>query len=183
MLLATTVTTADELQQIYDLSFQNLRTNISQEEIAKEGFTSWQYSLELLQQLHSQQPSVIVKDDDKVIAYALVALMESRVFHKDLETLMHGLSKLSYNDKLLNEYNFYAMGQICIHKDYRGIGVFPMLYDHHKELFQNRFDFVVTDISINNPRSIRAHEKVGFKTIYTYTDAVDEWNVVVWDWK
>ena len=183
MLFATTVTTSEELQQIYDLSFQNLRTNISKEETEKEGFTSWQYSLELLQQLHSLQPSVIVKDDEKVIAYALVALMESRVFHKDLETFMRGLSKLLYNEKLLSEYKFYGMGQICIHKDYRGIGVFPMLYNHHKELFQHKFDFVVTDISTNNPRSIRAHEKVGFKTIYTYTDATDEWNVVVWNWK
>ena len=58
-----------------------------------------------------------------------------------------------------------------------------MLYQHHKALYQQRFDMLITEISPANPRSQRAHEKVGFKTIYHYTDAMDAWNVVVWDWK
>ena len=51
------------------------------------------------------------------------------------------------------------------------------------KLFAEDFDFVATEISTTNKRSMRAHEKVGFKTIYTYSDALDEWNVVVWEWE
>ena len=75
------------------------------------------------------------------------------------------------------------MGQVCVDKAYRGKGVFDMLYQHHKQVLKDRFDFVVTEISTNNLRSVRAHEKVGFKNIHTYKDAVDEWSVVLWDWE
>jgi hypothetical protein len=57
-----------------------------------------------------------------------------------------------------------------------------MLCQQHKEVYGRYFDFLLTEISINNPRSLKAHEKIGFQTIYTYKDAMDEWNVVVWDW-
>jgi hypothetical protein len=28
---------------------------------------------------------------------------------------------------------------------------------------------------------MRAHERVGFKTVQTFRDATDEWNILVWD--
>jgi hypothetical protein len=57
-----------------------------------------------------------------------------------------------------------------------------MLYEEHKRLFRKEYDFVITEISTINKRSIAAHKKIGFKTIHTYRDALDEWNVVLWDW-
>jgi ribosomal protein S18 acetylase RimI-like enzyme len=182
-MLTTIVTTDEELQQIIKLSSQNLRTKISENEKASQGFVTWDYSLELLQKMNAQHPHVIVKDENKVIGYALVALKEARHFHPDLETMVHHLQELTYDNKRLSEYNYYVMGQICIDKSYRGKGVFEMLYQKHKDLFQNDYDFVVTEISTNNLRSLRAHEKVGFKIIYTYKDALDEWCVVLWNWK
>jgi hypothetical protein len=58
-----------------------------------------------------------------------------------------------------------------------------MLYQHHKNLYESRFEMLITEISVSNPRSQKAHEKVGFKTIYQYHDTIDEWNVVAWDWR
>lgn len=46
-----------------------------------------------------------------------------------------------------------------------------------------KYELVVTEISADNHRSQKAHEKIGFKTIYTYHDAMDAWSVVVWDWR
>ena len=74
------------------------------------------------------------------------------------------------------------MGQVCIAAAYRGQGVFDMLYKKHKEIFSGKYDVVITDIATRNTRSLRAHARVGFKTIATYTDELDEWAVVVWDW-
>ena len=75
------------------------------------------------------------------------------------------------------------MGQVCIDKAYRGKGVFSMLYEQHKQSYSKHYQMLVTEISVHNYRSQRAHEKVGFKTIHTYTDAMDSWNLVVWDWR
>jgi len=182
-MLSTIVTTKEELEQIVALSHKNQRANVSAEEKKEEGFISWHYSLELLEKMHALHPNVIVKDGDKVIAYALVALKEALHFHNDLKHMISFIDGVLYNGKPLSDYKYYVMGQICIDKDYRGKGVFEMLYKKHKEIFEKEYDFIETEISASNTRSMRAHEKVGFKTIYTYTDASDEWNVVIWDWQ
>lgn len=174
MLQATIVTTEKELIQIHQLNRENLKQNLSPEERQKEGFVTWLYSIELLQQMHALAPSVIVKDRDVLIGYALVALQETKSFHIDLQIMIDNLQSLLYNQKPLFSYNFYCMGQICIHKDYRGKEVFNMLYQKHKEMYSIKYDLVVTEISTSNFRSQKAHEKLGFKTIHTYRDKVDE---------
>lgn len=177
------VTTQEELQQIYALNQQNLKQNITAEEHEREGFVSWLYSMDLLRQIHQLAPSIIVKDDDKVVGYALTTLPEARPFHQDLEEMFQGLETVTYEGQSLFSYRFYCMGQICIAKGYRGQGLVHSLYQKHKEVYSPHYNFLLTEISSRNPRSQKAHGKVGFRTIHIRTDAVDEWNVVVWDWE
>jgi hypothetical protein len=57
-----------------------------------------------------------------------------------------------------------------------------MLYDKHKEVYSGQYDFLLTEISTRNIRSLIAHEKIGFETIHYHRDHMDEWAVVIWDW-
>jgi ribosomal protein S18 acetylase RimI-like enzyme len=93
------------------------------------------------------------------------------------------LEVLQYKEKLLSQYHFYCMGQICVERNYRGKGVVNMLYAKHREVYGDQYEFILTEISTSNSRSLKAHKKIGFEKIYTYADDKDEWNVVVWDWK
>ncbi len=94
MFHATIVTTEEELAQIHQLNQLNLKQNISEKEKEVEGFVSWLYSMELLQSMHKLAPSIIVKDNNKVIGYALVTLRETSEFHADLETMITNLQTL-----------------------------------------------------------------------------------------
>ena len=69
-------------------------------------------------------------------------------------------------------------------RDFRGMGIFDGLYHQLRKAYMPQFDFTVTEISQRNPRSLRAHRRVGFETLHLYTDpAADElWEVMVWDW-
>jgi GNAT superfamily N-acetyltransferase len=183
MLYATEVTTNDELLQIHELNRENLKGNLSLLEQEEQGFVTWLYPVSLLQQIDDLAPAVIVKDEDKVIGYALVTPVEAGSFHPDLQAMVDNLENVNYKDKPLSSYNYYIMGQVCIDKEYRGKGVFTLLFQKHRELYSNEYELLVTEISSNNYRSQKAHEKTGFTTIYTYSDALDEWNVVVWDWR
>ena len=182
MLNSTVVNTIDELTQILHLQQQNLPKNISDEELKSQGFVTFQHDLTILQQFHQLAPSVIVKDDDKVIAYALTVVNEARHFFPPMESLFVSLGKLQWKDKPFQNYLYYEMGQICVSKDYRGKGVFEMLYQQHKKSYSNLYDLLVTKVSTKNHRSLRAHEKIGFKTITIDKDELDEWAVIVWDW-
>ena len=182
MLYATIVSTETELEQIQRLNQQNLKNNISREEQEWEGFVSWSYSFDLLKKMHQQAPSIIVKDGDEVIGYALVTLLEASDFHKDLQTMISNLRSVQYNGKSLMLYRFYLMGQVCIQKEYRGKGVFNLLYQQHKNVYRKEYELLVTEIAANNKRSLRAHKKIGFDVIHTYPDGDQAWNVVVWNW-
>jgi GNAT superfamily N-acetyltransferase len=183
MLYATEVTNDDELLHIHELNRDNLRGNLSLQEQEEQGFVTWLYPVSLLQQLDDLAPSIIVKDEDKVVGYALVTPIEAGAFHPDLQAMIHNLETINYAGKPLSSYSYYIMGQVCIEKDYRGRGIFSMLFQKHKELYSDTYDLLVTEISVTNYRSQKAHEKVGFTTIHTYSDTLDEWNVVAWNWK
>lgn len=182
MLQATLVTTMTELEQILELQKANLINNLDKNEMKEQGFVTLHHDIETLKKMHAMAPSVIVKDNDTVVAYSLTMLRECRQFVPDLEPMFKLLDKLTWEDKPLNNYSFYVMGQVCIAKKWRGKGIFEQLYLYHKKIYQPRFDLFVTEISINNHRSIRAHNKLGFKTIHTHRDELDEWAVVAWNW-
>ena len=67
-------------------------------------------------------------------------------------------------------------------KPFRGQGLVPKMYNLFKESLINQYDYCVTDISEANPRSIRAHEKCGFKIIDTLEYEGVKWHIVIWDW-
>ena len=74
------------------------------------------------------------------------------------------------------------MGQIAVAPSHRGTGVFDALYAEHRARYQERFDLVVTEVATRNTRSLRAHQRVGFRTVTTYRDATDEWALIAWSW-
>jgi len=183
MIYSTLVNNNEELLQILDLQQQNLPKNISAEESRLQGFVTFQHDLKTLQEFHQLAPSVIVKDDEKVIAYALTVVNEARHVFPPMESMFRLLEKLQWKDKPFCDYRYYEMGQVCVAKEYRGKDVFEMLYQAHKKSYSNKYDLLVTMISTMNHRSLKAHEKVGFETVLIEKDELDEWAVVVWDWR
>lgn len=182
MIQASLANTIQDLQQILQLQKENHATNISETELQSQGFVTLKHDLKTLEQMHNLSPSVIIKEDHNVVAYALTMLQECRQLIPDLEPMFALLDKLNWKEKPLSDYSFYVMGQVCVAKQYRGRGFFDELYRHHKEIYNQQFDLLITEIATRNHRSIRAHERVGFKTIHIHRDELDEWAVVAWDW-
>jgi L-amino acid N-acyltransferase YncA len=183
MLSLTTVETREELQEILELQQQNLIQNIDEVEMQTQGFVTMVHDIEVLQKMHDLAPSVIAKDEGRVAGYALVMLRECRELFPPLEPMFKNLDILEYRNNAINAYRFYIMGQVCIDKKFRRTGLFDQLYQKHKELYSGQYDFIITEVSARNQRSLRAHERVGFETINIYSDEVDEWAVVLWNWK
>ena len=183
MLSLSTVESTKELEQILELQQQNLLQNIDEVEMQTQGFVTMIHDLHVLQQMHDLAPSIIAKDNGEVVGYALVMLRECRKLFPPLEPMFKNFENLKYRNTPLNNYKYYVMGQVCIAKKYRRTGLFDQLYMKHKEIYENQFDFIVTEVSTRNQRSLRAHERVGFQKLDVYEDEVDEWSVVLWNWE
>ena len=171
-----------ELQGILDLQKLNLKDHVDDIEKAAQGFVTFQHSFDLMKSMNDAQQHVIGVDNNKVVAYALTMI---KTFEQSLPAarpFFNLLKEIPFGNSFLFEQNMYAMGQVCIDKAYRGKGVFEKLYALHKGQFSNKFDYIVTEVSTSNPRSLKAHENVGFETIFKFRDDSDEWNILVWDW-
>lgn len=182
MIQACLVSNNNELLQIIALQQKNLIRSLTDAERKEQGFLTIEHDPDTLKKMHALAPSVIIKDEDTVVAYALTELKECRTFVPGLEPMFAVIESLHWNGKPLSHYSYYTMGQICIAKEYRGQGLFEKLYLYHKEIYQSRFNLFITEISTSNHRSLRAHEKLGFRTVQVHKDHLDEWALVVWDW-
>src|SRR5690606_9982476 len=128
-------------------------------------------------------PQIIAVEDEKVVGYALVMLKEFGGMIPVLVPMFTMFEKLSLEGNPLNSYNYYVMGQICIADSHRGQGIFDKLYQKHKQVYSHKFELCLTEVSTSNRRSMKAHERVGFRTLHTFTDETDTWNILSWDWK
>ncbi|GGD25247.1 GNAT family N-acetyltransferase [Hyunsoonleella pacifica] len=173
----------DELHQILELQNKNYYKSISHEVKTSEGFVTVKHSLKVLEEMNCKSKHVIAVDNGKVVAYALTMLKDYKNLIPILVPMFNTFEHVLYKNSKLSDLNYYVMGQICIAEDYRGKGVFKSLYNKHKETYSDQYNLCVTEVSASNPRSLRAHEKTGFKIIHTFRDTTDEWNILSWDWE
>ena len=178
-LVYCTATNDEELVQVLKLQQENHSSSLSEATAARDGFVTVMHSFDLLRRMNQAAGQIIAKDGNEVVGYALVMLKSFSDMIPVLLPMFDRLSTLHFGDKKITEHSFYVMGQICVKENYRGKGVFDALYEKHKELNRARFDICVTSVSTRNGRSMRAHERVGFKTVHTFRDQTDEWNILV----
>lgn len=167
-----------ELEQIIALQKSNFALSIHPEEKIEEGFVTVQHTIELLEKMNHACAHIIAKQKDKVVGYALVMLTS---FQNEIEVLVLLFERI--DDLIPKGENYVVMGQICVAKEFRKQGIFRGLYNFYKTEFQNKFDYLVTEVDAMNTRSIQAHEAIGFKTKQRYLDQGKLWNIIVWDWK
>ncbi|WP_448520160.1 N-acetyltransferase family protein [Rhodoflexus sp.] len=168
-----------DLQQIIDLQRANLRENISQAAQQAQGFVVARYDIPFLQRLYAAEPPVVAYDDEKVVGYCLPMPLDVAATSAFLQSTADIIAKLSYEGKPLTDWRYCLMGQICIAESHRGAGLFDKLYFAMRDQLKGRYDLVVTEVSYRNQRSMRAHQRIGYKIIHSY-DHDERWAVVAW---
>jgi ribosomal protein S18 acetylase RimI-like enzyme len=178
----TRVSRPDEIIGIRDLQSLNLKQNITAEEAIEQGFLTAAYTIDYLQEMNSASRSIIAKDGDKVVGYALVATKDVRKGHDLIEGLFDAIDACEYNGKSLKDVNYLVVGQLCVAKEYRGQDLVQKLYGHFRDCLSNEFTYLVTDVAKANVRSLKAHKKRGFKIINELIYGGFGWDIVLWDW-
>jgi len=177
----TTVSTPVEVAEILALQAANHRGALSPDTMAVEGFVTVRHEPDVLQRMNDVAPAVIAKSSGRVVGYALLMPRSFASQVPILAPMFEMLDGLSWKGELLRgNPRWFVMGQICIAKEFRGLGIFDRLYTTMAEKYRARFDFTVTEVSALNPRSMRAHERVGFRTLHVYPDPVtgEAWHVI-----
>ena len=182
MISIKSVTEFSELEGIKKLQQENLKKNLTEQESGIEGFVTAEYPMEFLERMHVETPSVIAKDGDLVAGYALVAVKGIRHEHELLADLFDSIDKIQYRNRLLKDSNYVVVGQLCVSKSYRGLGLVQKIYQYFKADLSLKFDYCITDVAKDNPRSLKAHLKSGFLIIDTLQYGGLGWDIILWDW-
>jgi len=175
----TTAQNDIDLTQILELQTNNLRHTKSLEIEKVQGFVTVVHTLDLLREMNNEAKHIIAKDGEKVVGYALAMTKLFRNKIPALQSMFNLLDSLEIDGSLLKDSPYLVMGQICVHEQYRGLGVVKGMYEKYFEIHKPIFHRVITEIAARNTRSIGAHLNVGFKEIYRYDEpGVEEWVVV-----
>lgn len=180
MVQYTRSTTTKELEQILALQLSNHKSTVSKEVAQKEGFVTVMHDLAILQKMNTPHPHIIAKDGDDVIGYAIVMETKWRNEVEELEPMFGYIDSIDFKGAPLKDLSYFTMGQVCIHENYRGQGVFTGLYETMAKAMSPHYDYILTEVSSSNHRSLRAHEKVGFEVVDRYFSG-DNWVVILWD--
>ncbi len=120
MLTITTVQSETDVQGILTLQQANLRKNVPVAVQVDRGFVTVEHDPAVLMRMNQAAPSVIAKDGDTVVGYALTMLPEFGAHIRELLPLFKLINSLNYKGKSLTEYPYYVMGQVCVADGYRG---------------------------------------------------------------
>jgi GNAT superfamily N-acetyltransferase len=172
-----------DLQQILALQKQNLAAGLTKEQINSQGFVTVSHRFEDLKKMNEIEQHVIGKDNDQVVAYLLAMTAQSKFDVPILFPLFEMFERVNYQDKKIAAWKYIVVGQACVAEGYRGQGVFDACYAAYRDCFKDKYDFAITEIAIRNQRSINAHKRIGFESIYEYAAPDgEEWSVVLWKW-
>jgi len=167
------VQSRSELEQILSLQKKNLPNALTEKEMTKEGFVTAVHTLDLLDRMNRVYPHIIAMEKDEVIGYALCMHPN---FANEIDILKPMFEEI--NAILSTDQKYMVMGQVCIDKAYRKMGIFKKLYEKMKEGIGANFNCIITEVDALNTRSLNAHFSVGFKELKTYNSNGRKWHLI-----
>ena len=183
MIEFATVKSDAEILQILEIQSRNLPQRISETELKEQGFLTLQHDFDLLKRMTHPYPHIIAKSEDQVVGYALVMLSIFQNEFPILQSMFEQINQIIFRGEYLKDSRYFVMGQICIAKEFRSRGIFHGLYKEMKERMLGDFDYVITEVSKRNPRSMKAHLKVGFQNIKEFSADGEDWVILLLDLK
>jgi L-amino acid N-acyltransferase YncA len=172
--------TDTDLQQILDLQQRNLKRNLAH---LNDGFVTAEHDLPLLRAMNHPFPHTIALHEGKIIGYALSMEPSFRAALPVLVPMFDTIDTIVVDGNALKHLPYIVMGQVCIAEGYRGMGIFGGLYRAMQRYLSPHFAYCVTEVSLNNHRSLRAHSKVGFHSALQYQlEGQEPWDLLVWKW-
>ncbi len=175
--------TVQELQGILDLQAENHLNNLSAEEKSIQGFVTVKHDFDQLLAMNQIAQHIIAKEGEEVVGYILAMTKASKNMIPVLVPMFDQFDELPYLGKMVSEFDYMVVGQVCVGKNHRGQGLFDRMYEAYRQEFKEKYEFAITEISLSNTRSMAAHNRVGFEVIHEFEDKTQAWAIVCWNWK
>ncbi|MEH6680720.1 MAG: GNAT family N-acetyltransferase [Sediminicola sp.] len=163
-----------DLNMILDLQMANHYSNLNPEEKSLEGFVTVRHDFRILKEMNRQCAHILAKHKERVVGYALCM---HPTFADSIPVLRPMFREIV--SVLPKERSFIAMGQVCVDREYRKMGLFRKLYQTMQLHTKDRFDCIITEVDAKNQRSLQAHLAIGFQELKRYSAGDTDWVVII----
>jgi hypothetical protein len=162
-----------DFENIVTLQNLYLEANLGTEQ-KQDGFLSGQFTSEQFRLMDLDGGVVVaVAGDESNAASEVKAYLcaSSQAFNMSFalpRAMIESFPQATYKGRPLSEQNLLIAGPVCVDSAYRGQGVVGELYSTLFALVPNLYEVVVVFVSLDNPRSISAHAKLGMNEVSTF---------------
>jgi len=181
MTAITVASTDQHLEEILALQRRYHLRAVSAEVQTAEGFVFVEHTLPLLRRMAAQSPQAIALSEGRVVGYCLSLPLSLQAEVPSLGPMFEQFGRCIYRGKPLSAYRLVVGGQVCVDREHRGQGLLARLYEQLRVSVGQERDLCVTEIATRNGVSVRAHERMGFEIVSSYSDPREEWVIVAWD--
>jgi hypothetical protein len=153
-----------DIHSILALQNCNLLSNLSEAE-QKNGFVTTAFTVAQIEALLADGGVFVAVEssaDDQsetVIGYALAGSWAYFAQWPIFPFMLARLPALHFEGRAITEANSFQYGPVCVDAAYRGLGVFPRLFETMRLGMCERYPIGVTFINRLNPHSYYAHTK------------------------
>ena len=157
----------EDFEKIVLLENQNLATVLTDDQ-KSDGFLSGSFTAEQLRLMAQNVAIVVARNGNDLIGFVCASTAEFNSQRPLVAAMIARFPEIVIEKQRLDELKSFIAGPVCVDKNYRGQGVFEGLYE---TLFRDapvQYQAVLALVSTVNPRSVRAHEKVGMKVVDSF---------------
>lgn len=156
--------THSDIPGILALQSHNLFSNLSETE-QKNGFVTTAFTVAQIEALLADGGVFVTVEtsaadqSETVIGYAFAGSWAYFAQWPIFPFMLARLPALDFDGRAITEANSFQYGPVCIDAAYRGLGVFPRLFETMRLGMCERYPIGVTFINRLNPHSYHAHTK------------------------
>lgn len=171
----------DDLPEILRIQEANLVSKLSPMEKA-DGFLSVAFPPDQFTEMHREIPLVVAQCDHGLGGYMCGSSLASSAKVPLLSRMMSLFPETYYEGNALDQYRAFVYGPVCIDRSFRGQGVLEGLFEEFKKQLAGRFEIGVLFVSLDNPRSMRAHtHKLGMRKLGDFSFKGNQYGLLVFD--
>ena len=147
---------ATDYSAIVQLNADNFIDNLSEAE-RRDGFLSALFTMEQAAAMAEDLGTTVAVADGQVVGFLCAFRNDFDHGSPVVAKMIESYDRLRFQERLLNTYQSYAYGPVCINRAYRRKGLLRGLFEEQKRQLAGRFEVGVALIARTNQHSLDAH--------------------------
>lgn len=163
---------------LYDLQNRNLGSVLTRSE-KSDGFLSAGFEPDEFKALNDDLCVVVCAASKEVLGFLVASTTEFNKAFPLPRTMIERYRDSIFEGRTLDSYRSYISGPVCVERTERGKGIFEGMYGKLFDLLPAEYELAVTLVANDNPRSMNAHQKVGFNPVSQFMFNGRTFNILV----